>query len=311
MSWFVGVLLALFTAGSESSSPPLTPVTSEAGEVRYARPEVLCRVASDVVVEASGLVAGRHQPGIFWITNDSGDRSRLFAVDTRGRLVATLEVRGAANRDWEDLAIGPGQVLREAQASGRAREPRIYIADTGNNDRSRAELTIYRVREPRLSTTRRLGQKLRSEPAEVFHFRYAEGRFDCEGMVVHPRRPEVWLFTKESIGVGVYRLDVKRPSPRPVVLARIATLAVGSLATGAGLSPDGSRFALRFYFGLCEWRAASGGDVLERLSQKPSWIVAPTEPQSEAVCYSAAGDALFTVSEGRHPAIYRLRGAER
>jgi hypothetical protein len=314
MSWFAALFLALLANESASPLPPTLDSSDRASEVRYDKPEKLCRLASDAIVEASGLVASRRREGLFWVTNDSGDRPRLFAVDTKGQLVATLEVRGAVAKDWEDLAIVSGRVGAKDSGSTSASEkigdPWIYIADTGNNSRDREELTIYRIREPIISS-RQLGQTLRSEPAELFRFRYADGKFDCEGMIVHPRKMEVYLFTKEAIGVGVYRLDVTKPSTRPIALPRIAKLSVGSLATSADLSSDGSRFVLRFYFGLCEWHVAPGSDVLERLSDKPTWIGSPVEPQSESVCYSAAGDALFTVSEGRHPTIYSMRRSER
>jgi len=120
------------------------------------------------VEEASGLAAGRRNPGILFTHNDAGNDAFLYAFYEDGeqigkrtstRLIpslaaAKIELEGIENRDYEDIAVGPGP------------EPDvwyIYISDTGeltnvtatltaicsgNNDFDRDFLTIYRLPEP-------------------------------------------------------------------------------------------------------------------------------------------------------------------
>ena len=58
------------------------------------------------ITEASGIAIGIASPGVVYVQNDSGDSARFFALDTRtGKTLATYTVPGAANVDWEDLAV--------------------------------------------------------------------------------------------------------------------------------------------------------------------------------------------------------------
>ena len=67
-------------------------------------------IRSELMREISGIVASRQNPGVLWVHNDSGDRPRIYAIDTKGDLLGICNVGGATERDWEDIAIGPGPV---------------------------------------------------------------------------------------------------------------------------------------------------------------------------------------------------------
>jgi len=286
-------------------------------------------MGSELVSEASGIVASRRHPGLYWVHNDSGGTSRVFAIRADGTLVAQMRVRGATAVDWEDIGIGPGpnRTVDGAKIAGAESDvavPWLYVADTGNNNGARRDLRIYRFPEPPLDP-RAVGQRGTTAPAEAIVFRYpgAEPSRDCEAIVVHPKRPEVWLFTKQARGMTVFRLDVSRPDRAVRVASGGATLSVGALVTGAAISPDGQRLALRFYWGLCEIAAPSPRCVLDGLdrqplrpaasagpsNRRPVWLRAPIERQGEAVCYSIGGDALLTVSEGKSMPVWRLQRA--
>lgn len=57
--------------------------------------------------EASGLAASRLHPGVLYTHNDSGDRARIFALDSEdGRMLAQYQVLPADHHDWEDMAVG-------------------------------------------------------------------------------------------------------------------------------------------------------------------------------------------------------------
>src|SRR5690606_25780786 len=109
-------------------------------------------------------------PGIRWTHNDSGGEPEIYAIDEQGRLVGTVRVPGAENRDWEDIALAPC-------ATGDC----IYIADIGDNAARRAEVVIYRVPEPDPSAEA-------TETAERFAFRYSDGARDAEALFVLPER---------------------------------------------------------------------------------------------------------------------------
>ena len=95
-------------------------------------------LADSAVTESSGLAASRRQPGLLWTHNDSGGGPIVFATDERGTALGRFAVPGAENIDWEDLAIGPGVDGNDA----------LFIADIGDNARSREELVVWQVPEP-------------------------------------------------------------------------------------------------------------------------------------------------------------------
>jgi hypothetical protein len=59
----------------------------------------------DPLVELSGLVASRSQPGIFYAHNDSGDSARFFAVSQTGQVLQTFVLDGATGKLRDSVVI--------------------------------------------------------------------------------------------------------------------------------------------------------------------------------------------------------------
>src|SRR5438105_10764194 len=95
--------------------------------------EPLGRFDVRVIPEASGIVASRRHPGIFWVHNDSGNAPRLFAVRRDGSLVREFAV-AAPNVDWEDIATDD--------------HGHLYIGETGNNNGRLPLRAVYQLDEP-------------------------------------------------------------------------------------------------------------------------------------------------------------------
>src|SRR5689334_11793515 len=99
----------------------------------YGPPTRIATIKNDAINESSGLVASHTSPGAYWTHNDSGDGPFIYAIDTRGESLGTFRVTGATNRDWEDIASGPGPQPNRWY---------LYIGDTGDNDRVRDEVVV-------------------------------------------------------------------------------------------------------------------------------------------------------------------------
>jgi hypothetical protein len=111
--------------------------------------------------------------------------------------------------------------------------------------------------------------------------------------------------------VGVWRLDASAPGAASAPARFVATLKAGSFATGAALSPDGKRLAVRYYWGISEYTVPRDGSVLDHLDEaSPCFLIPPLEKQGEAISYSAAGNAILTVSEGSAPRFFSLSRRE-
>ena len=163
-----------------------------AGRGEFAR---VGRLEHPTIREASGIVASRKHPGIFWVHNDSGNPPALFAVRRDGTLVREYRV-AAPNVDWEDIA---------ADDAGH-----LYIGEIGNNGGNLPLRAIYRVDEPDPA-----------EPAEkplpvtlsTFYRFPAGGRFDAESLVIDGTRALVVAKYLNGREAEVFAIPIDPPAP--------------------------------------------------------------------------------------------------
>jgi hypothetical protein len=277
--------------------------TAAAGTAR-----LLANLNDRRIAESSGLAASRTNTGVLWTHNDSGDGPYLFAIDRQGRTLARFTVNGAKNKDWEDIAVGPGR-------DGR---PALYIGDIGDNSEDRDNLIVYRIPEPLVGAgwTR---HEANTAPAEKFPFRYPDGGHDAETLLVHPKTGELYIVTKSKRGrSGVYAFPIPLQSDRKVTLRKVASLTFTSsfgsgriaeaerMTTGGAISPDGRRIAIRTYVSAYEWDIAPNQSVGDALKGKPRTIFLPLTRQGESLCYRADGKALLMTSESSPAPLYEL-----
>ncbi|HEV2149960.1 MAG TPA: hypothetical protein VGR37_21360 [Longimicrobiaceae bacterium] len=232
------------------------------------------------VDESSGLAESRRTPGVFWTHNDSGGDPVLFAVDARGRLLGTVTVAGAENRDWEDVATGPCP-------AGTC----LYVADTGDNEGDRRTVHVYRIPEPAPNAGA-------TAPAERITLRYPRVAHDAEAIFVLPDGA-LYLVTKgRRSPVEVYRAPAPLQAGGEVVLQRVGRLSTEepgriNQVTGAAATPDGKRVVVRTYTGLYLFRTEEllrGDDpAAERVD-----LAGLGEPQGEAVEIRADGTVFLT-----------------
>lgn len=137
----------------------------------------------DGINEVSGVVASRRH--VLWIEEDSGNPERIYAIDGSGAQRAVVDVKGADNGDWEDIAL-----------TGR----RIWLADIGDNVEIRTSIQVYWFREPRPSDS--------SVSAHVLQLHYEDGAHNAEAMMVDGAHRKLFVFTKQSGTTSVYRASV-------------------------------------------------------------------------------------------------------
>lgn len=304
-SWLALLLLpvALLSGCAFSSDPntkadtqpePVVPLQDLIGGSSYDAAKPLGTITDSQLTEISGLTPSRTTKGVWWVHNDSGDQPRIYAVNSRGQLLAKFTVTDAKNVDWEDMASGPGP-------DGK---PTLYLADSGNNSLSRSELTLYRVAEPNLAKaapkTVLTGE---TETAEAFPFRYPDGKHDAEALFLDPQSGRPYLVTKKMTPpCAVYRFPLPLQPGKTVTLEKVTTgkaiqaISQLVLVTGAATSPDGKRVVIRTYFTALEL-VRTGGKFESVFNAEPQTIKIPLEKQGEAISYTADGKALVTTSE--------------
>jgi hypothetical protein len=277
-----------------------------------APPVALADVADPRITEASGIAASRLNPGCYYIHNDSGDSPRVFLIDRTGRVRLEIRLAGAHAVDYEDISMAPGD------------QPGMFdvcVADIGDNNARRKNVTIYRFPEPPLPDAAGTASRTAADTsvAEVhptaYVFRYADGPADAEAFCVHPRTGDGYILTKRLTGGSlVYKLTApwnpreETPLPRLCTVELPASIVgLARIVTAADISPDGRRLAVRCYVNGWEWRLppdADDADFDRIFATKPVELNLPGEPQGEALCYSPDGTAFLTICEGKSPTLY-------
>lgn len=266
--------LAVVGAGAEQKAPapttrPWKPIaTVDLGRLR----------------EASGIVASRRDPGYFWAHGDSGTAPVLVAFDLTGKAVAEVELAGAPNTDWEDIA---------ADDQGH-----LYVGDIGNNTRLLPARYIYQIDEP--DPLAPPDGPIR--PKARWRFKYPAGtpRLDFESLAWRAGR--FYLIPRETgPKTTLYTLDLSDDGN--AALREVAELPVFS-AAGADFSPDGRRLAVCTISALWVFPVVeeSGGIRLE----KPQVVTFPATGSVEACCFAAGGVVLLNEAKG----IYRIEDEE-
>lgn len=238
--------------------------------------------------EVSGLVTSALNPGLIWMHNDSGDEPRVFAVILPGRIVARVRLQGATHVDWEDIARGPGP---EPGASY------LYVADIGDNSAKRSNVTVYRIREPRIDTSQRDMQlTIPADSVERFTLRYPDGARDAEALIVDPRTGDIVIVTKREQRCRVYSVS------GPHVNGSDRTLTLHGeiphqLVTGGDVSPDGSMILLKTYMEVRLWKRNDQATLASAITGAGSPLPYMPERQGEAIGFTAGGDCYYTTSE--------------
>ena len=259
--------------------------------------------------ESSGIAPGLANADLFWTLNDSGGGPYVFAFDHAGKTRARVEVAGAANFDWEDIASW-------RDASGAAF---LFVGDIGDNFQIRPDITIYRIPEPRIAPGASGIAESRSEPATALRAIYPDGKHNAESLLVHPLTGRIHIITKTGDGkCAMYVLPETLDAKAPMEMKRLAALTLPPLnrkgkrpvdncmSTGAAFHPAGTRLTVSTYCSLYEWDLPSGKPLADALALKPRRIEPVLTPQMEAVCYDPDGDHLWFTSERAPAPLHRV-----
>lgn len=239
------------------------------------------------LVELSGLVASRTQPGVLYAHSDSGSAARFYALTATLALRETFTLDDADAVDWEDVAIGPCP-------SGTC----LFLGDIGDNELVRDDYALFRVPEPRVTSGRA------SVAWERLPFRYPDGaHHDAESLLVHPVSGRAYLITKEDSGPSeVFRFPRSLEATSTATLEPVTTLTIPTeddgRVTAADVNPCGTSVLVRLANRLVEYRLpATATDFESVFSYSPITVPSADEEQSEAVAYAPDGRGYFTAGE--------------
>ena len=240
---------------------------------------------------ASGLAASRKNPGVLWTHNDYGPAC-VYAMTAEGKHLGVYNLEGAKNRNWEDIAIGPGP------------EPNvdyIYAGDIGDNYSRCKSIKVYRVPEPNVNANQAPANVTLTN-VEAIELVYPDGPRDAETLIVDPLTKDIYIISKEQTS-KVYRAAYPQATTGKTVLEEVAKLHWG-MATAGDISPDGQEIVVRGYFAASLWLRPKDGPMWKAFENSECSIPIILEQQGEAICFDANGAGYYTTSEHRHQPIY-------
>jgi len=256
-------------------------------------------IRSDLINEASGIVASRKNPAVLWVHNDSGDSARLFAINTKGGFLGTCTIAGAAARDWEDIAIGPGP---------DPNVPYLYIGDIGDNRGRYPDVTVYRVPEPGVGAAAPFGA-MSAGPADAITLTYPDSPRDAETLLVDPLTRDIYIISKRELFAKVYRAAYPQSTTKRTRMERVAVLPWGAAVAG-DVSSNGRRVIVRGMFNASIWTRPAGEPLWRAFAGKQTGLHLMPEPQGEGICFDRQSRGYFTIGEMNHPPLHYFSPAE-
>ncbi|WP_017585620.1 hypothetical protein [Nocardiopsis ganjiahuensis] len=244
--------------------------------------EIAFEFQDDRISESSGLAPSLRHEGVWWTHNDSGDHlAEVYAVNEEGETLATVTLN-VERRDWEAVSV----------AQGPEGEPAVFVGDIGDNfGGGWPNVRVYHFTEPEV-----LGD-LVLDPS-VLTFTYEDGGRDAEGMMIDPRDGRLYVVSKEFAG-SVYAAPENLDPDGENVLSRVDSAPLFS--TDAAFSPDGTRYAIRTYWGVTLYDATDGVPGASVGS-----FDLPEMDQGESVAFTPDGTALMAGTEGMNSRVWRI-----
>lgn len=190
--------------------------------------------------ENSGIVS--LEPEKIWVIEDNGNEDKIYEVSFEGKILRSLKVKNAKNKDWEDLT--------------KDDKGNLYIGDFGNNNNDRTDLVIYKIPNP-------LTMKGDSIVAEKIKFNYpqqkafppiaAKRQFDAEALFYYDKA--LYIITKDRsdpfLGKAlVYMVPAIKGTFEAQLIGTFNTCVDNPIkceVTAAAISPDGKKIVLLGY----------------------------------------------------------------
>ena len=261
----------------------------------YVGPVALGEIENRQISEASGLAVSRSFKNHLWTHNDSSDHNRIFLIGPDASDAATFRIRNTGNRDWEDMAIGPGPETGINY---------LYIADIGDNDMIYDVKSIYRFREPDLIDPEVRIQWIDGE--DVIRFRYPDGKKDAETVMIDPWTKDIYVVSKSDFPTVVYIAPYPQ-NTQDIFEIKILGYLPFTGATAGDISADGQNITIKTKERVYNWVRNDNEKVESALMRPPVMLPYLPEVQGEAIAWTKTGESYFTLSESKGiiPVLYR------
>ena len=295
-TYFFKVVFILFTIplviSQKIPQAKVLPLIPDYQDSLFSGPKAMGKLQNKEIDEASGLVSSRTHEGILYTHNDSGGDPHVYILDTLGEDRGKIILSGVKNRDWEDIAIGPGP------------DPKlnyIYVGEIGDNNAVHHQIKIFRFPEPK-----NLKKESVVKP-EILTLIYPDGPKDAETLMIDPITHDIFILSKRDSLNILYRAPQSAFESKKFELEKIMELPF-TMSVAGDISSDGSQILVKNYFTVFYWKRHENESIAEAMSRKAQILPYKPEPQGEAVAFHPSGKSYYTLSEKRFnidPVLYR------
>lgn len=252
-------------------------------ETSFKKGQQLSELASKTLKESSGLAASIGNRDMLWTHNDSGNAAEIYLVDKGLNIKLTVVLSDIENRDWEDIAVGPGP---------DATKNYVYVGDIGDNDSVHPYKYIYRFPELILGTS----DHISISDIDKIVFRLEDGAKDTESLFIDARSKNLYVISKREEPVWLYEL--KSPDVKSDTITAIKKLPLPfTKIVSADYFPGTGDIVIKNYAHIYYWQNKSNEQVTTLLKKTPSEIPYVKEPQGEAIAWATDGSGFYTLSE--------------
>lgn len=237
--------------------------------------------------EVSGIKTVTNS-NLIWMVNDSGNKPRLFGVNSKGKIKKKLKIK-AKNHDWEDLT---------GDNHGN-----IYIGDFGNNLSKRKNLAILKVKASNLKSDSLV-------LIDRISFRYPEQKqfppknkqryFDCEAFFY--LNNNLYLFTKSRVKgdfgkTSLYKIPAKAGMHEAQFISSFNNgIDLHCWITSADISDDGKKMVLLSQKSVLLFTDFKEDDFFSGTKKEFPFN---NESQKESVCFKD-DNTLYITDEKAH-----------
>jgi len=233
--------------------------------------------------EISGIAASYVTPNAFWVEQDSGNPNIIYLFDKPGIQLGTAELINQVNRDWEDIATGPGPNTGVNY---------IYLAEIGDNKVRYPTKYVYRFPEPTITAS---NPNVKITSVDIISFHFPDGTKNAEAAMVDPLTKDIYVISKENTA-SIYVAKYPQDLTKEFALVKVGTLPVSTITAG-DISPDGNEVVIKNYSQIFYWKKTGNETISQLMKENPVLLPYTFEPQGEAICWGIDGSGYFTISE--------------
>lgn len=245
----------------------------------------LAELTNKNLEEISGLEASITNAPFLWAHNDSGNDPEIFLLNDKLDIKLTCILTGVENRDWEDIAVGPGPDPNKNY---------IYAADIGDNDAIYQEKFIYRFEEPVWEEGKT--DKITISSFDKITFQLEDERKDTEALLLHPKTKNLYVVSKREKPVYLYELKFPMQVGETLTAKKMIALPFTQIVAG-DIAADGKEILLKNYNNIYYWNSPQDISITDALQLTPKDVPYEIEPQGESITWAVDGSGFYTLSE--------------